>query len=174
MNVAKRIQLKPDEEVLMIVHASLIPLWPKVFLAFVWLTLPFFLLFPLFHMQWFGAGVFFLLLVSGMCYAYRAFVMWYESVFFVTDGRIIDIDQSGLFHRVVSEAGHAQIRDVAYEIHGFWATILRYGDVTMHIRGSQVDLEIFHVRHPAKVHDLINDLRTDSHNDHVKANDLHP
>ena len=47
MDITKLIQLKPKEEVMLIVHGSLIPLWSKIVVAFVWLVLPF-LLFPCF------------------------------------------------------------------------------------------------------------------------------
>jgi uncharacterized membrane protein YdbT with pleckstrin-like domain len=161
MNVANLVQLKPEEEVIMTVHQSLIPWWPKFLLAVLWVLLPFFLLFPLFQMRFWGVMIFLALLVSGAVYALRTFLAWHRSVFIITDRRIIDHDQRGLFSRVVSEAPYSIIQDVSYKISGFWPTILRYGDVTVQIRGNAVNLEIFHVRRPHHVHDLLNDLRLD-------------
>ncbi len=159
MHVSRLIQLKPDEEVLMTVRGSLIPLWSKLTLAFVWLVLPFFLLFPLFHMHLIGVVLFFVLLFSGIVYAFRLYVMWQETVFVLTDQRLIDIDRTGLFGREVSEARYAQVRDVSFAIRGVWPTLFRYGTLTLRIIGSPVDLVVYHVRRPQKPHDLINDLR---------------
>ena len=170
MDVTKLIQLKPEEEVIMVVHGSLIPLWSKIVLAFLWLTMPFFLLFPLFSLHLFGIVLFFVLLGSGLFYSYRAFLSWYQSVFIVTDRRIIDVDRRGIFSRVVSEATFAQIQDASYHIKGIWPTLLRYGNIVIRIVGNGIELEVFNVRHPAKVHDLINDLR----NTHVEGNVVHP
>ncbi len=145
---------------MLIVHGSLIPLWSKIVVAFVWLVLPFFLLFPLFQMRLFGAILFLILLVSALLYAYRTFLVWHDSIFVVSDRRIVDVDRRGLWRRVVSEANLLEIEDVSYVIQGFWATIFRYGTVNVRVKGNNVELQIFNVRRPAKVHDLINDLRS--------------
>ncbi len=164
MDVAKWVQLKSGEEVLAIVRGSLLPFWAKILLAFLWLVLPFFLLFPLFHMHLVGVVVFFLLLFSGIIYAFRLYLTWHETVLILTDLRIIDIDRPGLFGHVVSEARYDQVRDASYRIHGVWATLFRYGTLVIKVTGSQINLEVYNVRHPEKAHDLINDLR------HVETN----
>lgn len=159
MDITKLIKIKSGEEVMLVVHGSLIPLWSKIAVAFVWLVLPFFLLFPLFQMHLFGVVLFFLLLVSALLYAYRTFRIWHDSVFVVSDRRLVDVDRRGLFSRVVSEASLLEVEDVSYVVQGFWATIFRYGTVNVRVKGNNVELQVFNVRRPAKVHDLINDLR---------------
>lgn len=170
MDVSKLIHLKPEEEVLMVVHQSLIPLWPKFLLSFVWLVLPFFLLYPLFQLKTPGIILFLVLLASGLYYAARTFLMWHRSVFVVTDRRLIDVDRRGLFVRVVSEAPYRQVQDVSYSINGLWATIFRYGTLVVEISSNGVNLEVFNVYKPSAVHDLIHDLREE----HGQSNVLHP
>lgn len=159
MDITKLIQLKPNEEVLAVVHGSLIPLASKILLAFVWLVLPFFLLFPLFAMHVVGVVIFFLLLFSAIIYVFRLYLSWQETVFILTDHRMIDIDRPGLFGRVVSEARYDQVRDTSYRIHGVFPTLFRYGTLVIQISGSKINLEVYNVRHPQKTYDLINDLR---------------
>ena len=159
MNVSKYLQLKPDEEVLAIIRGSLIPLWSKITLAFVWLVLPFFLLFPLFQMRLFGVLIFFLLLFSGIIYAFRLYVSWRETVFMVTDLRMIDIDRPGLFGRTISEVRYDQIRDLSYNIKGLWPTLCNYGTLVIEVRGSVINVEVYHVRRLKAVHELLSDLR---------------
>ena len=155
-----KLHLKEGEELILAVHGSLLALAPKIALAFVWLGLPFFLLFPLFHMRTFGVILFVILLLTGGFYAYRLYKMWSDTVFFVTDQRVVDFDRPGLTRHVVSEASLNQIREISYEIDGFWATILRYGTLNIQIRGSEVDLTVFNVRHPSKIQELIHEVRT--------------
>lgn len=159
MDAAKWFALKPGEEVLALVRGSLIPLWSKILLAFIWLVLPFFLLFPLFHMHLIGVIIFFTLLFSGMVYAFRFYVSWHETVMIITDLRIVDVDRPGLFGHVVSEVRYDQIRDASYRIRGVWPTLFHYGTLTIQVSGSKIHLEVYNVRHPQKAHDLINDLR---------------
>lgn len=153
------IQLKANETVLLTVRATLIPWWSRIMLAFVWLVLPFFLLFPLFQMQVFGAIIFIGLLGSGLIYAYRTFLLWHGSVCVITDLRVVDIDRRGIFSRLVSEVALAEIEDVSYAIKGLVPTVFRYGTVTIKVKGSTIALQIYHVRRPLQVHDLLNELR---------------
>ena len=159
MNINGLVQLKPEEDVLLITHQSIIPWIPRVVLAFIWLVLPFFLLFPLFHLGLIGATFFLVLLFSGVLYAIRLTLMWRNSVFIITDRRIIDVDQRGMFSRVVSEAVYAVIADVSYSVRGVLPTVFRFGNVMIQTHGSAVNLEVYRVHRPNMVHDLVNDLR---------------
>lgn len=170
MDASKLIELKGEEQVLLTVHGSLIPLWSKILLAFVWLVLPFFLLFPLFRMHLLGIIIFLLLLFSALLYAYRTFQIWHDSVFLVTDRRLVDMDRRGLWARVVSEVSYPDVEDVSYAIDGLFATIFRYGTLTVQMAGNAVELQVYNVRHPAKVHNLINDLRREEKEKHVSLN----
>jgi uncharacterized membrane protein YdbT with pleckstrin-like domain len=60
---------------------------------------------------------------------FYSFVDYYLDVWIVTNQRIINIEQQGLFSRVVSEQRLNRIQDITSEVRGFWATILHFGDV---------------------------------------------
>jgi hypothetical protein len=74
---------------------------------------------------------------------------WYYSLFIVTDQRLIQITQKGLFHRSVVDLGLSQIQMVNYQIAGLQETLLGFGTIMMQTYVG--DLVIHDVHHPAKI-----------------------
>lgn len=74
---------------------------------------------------------------------------WYYSLFIVTDQRLIQITQKGLFHRSVVDISLSQIQMVNYEIAGLQETLLGFGTLMMQTYVG--DLIIHDVHHPAKI-----------------------
>jgi len=74
---------------------------------------------------------------------------WYFSVYIVTNQRLMQINQKGLFHRSMVGLGLNQIQMVNYEIAGFQETVLGYG--TIMIQTFVGSLTIHEVHHPAKI-----------------------
>jgi len=74
---------------------------------------------------------------------------WYFSVFIVTDQRLIQITQKGLFHRSVVDMGLHQVQMVNYQIAGLQETLLGFGTIVMQTLVG--DLVIHEVHHPAKI-----------------------
>lgn len=63
------------------------------------------------------------------------FITWtnyYLDVWFVTEKRIISIDQVSIFHRRISNLRFDKIQDVSIEMKGVMQTMLKFGDI--HIR----------------------------------------
>jgi uncharacterized membrane protein YdbT with pleckstrin-like domain len=92
---------------------------------------------------------------------------YYLSLQLVTTDRIIDIDQTGLFHREVNELSIDNIQDVTYKQNGIFQSFLGYGNVIVQTAGSEkVSHEgqatggfVFeNCSQPAKVAGIINDL----------------
>lgn len=162
MEAPKYIELKAREEVLDLVQASLLPkLWAFVF-ATGWTVLPFFFLFPLWRQGSWGVILFFVWLVSGIIILSRLYLMWARTVFLVTDMRVVDYDQRGFFHRVVTEARFEQIDEVSVQVKGIIATLFRYGTLRLKLHGAAADIEVERVKRPEHLADLINDLRSQS------------
>ncbi|PJA46270.1 hypothetical protein CO174_00485 [Candidatus Uhrbacteria bacterium CG_4_9_14_3_um_filter_50_9] len=153
------IQLKPEEEVLEVVHEVMLPNSPRLLLYVLVLALPFFFLFPLWREGLWGVIVFFVLLCIGSLLLYRTFFKWSRTVFIISDRRVVDHEQIGFFTRVVSEARFHQIDEVTYRVKGVIPTLFRYGVVRLQLQGSAADIEFKHVKRPARIADLINDLR---------------
>ena len=70
-------------------------------------------------------------------FAFASYVDYYLDVWIVTNQRIIDIEQKGLFSRVVAEQKIDRIQDVTSEIKGFFSTMLDYGNVYVQTAGEK-------------------------------------
>ena len=64
-------------------------------------------------------------------------VYYWLDVWILTNERVIDIEQQGLFHREISEFGVENIQDVTVETPSFFATLLRFGTITIHTAGDK-------------------------------------
>jgi len=62
-------------------------------------------------------------------YGFANFIDYFLDVWIVTNQRVINIEQRGLFARVISEKELGRMQDITSEVKGFWATMLDYGDV---------------------------------------------
>jgi uncharacterized membrane protein YdbT with pleckstrin-like domain len=86
------------------------------------------------------------------------FVIWtnyYLDAWIVTDQRLIDIEQHGLFNRSVSECRLDRIQDVTAEVKGFLPTLLKYGNVTIQTAGEQGRFVMRNVPEPYALKDII-------------------
>ena len=88
-------------------------------------------------------------LAVGLILTLPGWISWYYSVFIVTNQRLIQITQKGLFHRSVVDMGLNQIQMVNYEISGFQETLLGFGTIMMQTFVG--DLIIHDVHHPAHI-----------------------
>lgn len=82
-------------------------------------------------------------------------------VWIITDHRIIDVRQNGFFSRSVSEMRLGRIQDVSSEIHGFWPTMLHYGNVIVQTAGESNKLFFEEVAHPEHIRDILMELTHD-------------
>ena len=78
-----------------------------------------------------------------------SWIGWYFSIFIVTDRRLIQITQKGLFHRTVIDMGLGQIQMVNYQVAGLQETLLGFGTIMMQTNVG--DLVIHEIHHPAKI-----------------------
>lgn len=84
--------------------------------------------------------ILYLLIVYLLVIALVAFVFWidyYLDAWVITNQRIIDIEQKGMFRREVSEFMFYRIQDITVEIPSFTATLLKYGNVVVHTAGEK-------------------------------------
>lgn len=78
-----------------------------------------------------------------------SWISWYFSVFIVTDQRLIQITQKGLFNRSVIDMRLNQIQMVNYQIAGLQETLLGFGTIMMQTFVG--DLVIHEIHHPASI-----------------------
>ena len=86
-----------------------------------------------------------------------AFVLWmdyYLDVWIVTNTRVIDVEQKGMFRREVSEFMLSRIQDITVEIPSFVATLLHYGNLRVQTAGEK-GFTAYDIPHVDKVKDII-------------------
>ncbi|MFA6099468.1 MAG: PH domain-containing protein [Patescibacteria group bacterium] len=155
-------QLKDEEQIRAMVRRHAVTLVGKLLLAMVLIVVPFFLLFPLFNLGIFGVIVFAIVILVGVVLAARTLFVWDNDVLIITNQRIVDVDQRGLFSRHVSEASLNMIQDVSWKKQGFWHTLFRMGDVKVQTAGATSTIQGENLPRPEKVHELINDVRNEA------------
>lgn len=88
-----------------------------------------------------------------------SWITWYFSIYIVTDQRLIQVMQKGMFHRSVVDMSLSQIQMVNYEISGLEQTLLGFGTIMMQTLVG--DLVIHEVHKPAKIQKKILEILRD-------------
>lgn len=89
----------------------------------------------------------------------KAFGMWtdyYLDIWIVTNRRIIDVEQKGFFHRDIAtilELG--KIEDVKTVQHGFFATMLDFGDIQVQTAGARDEFIMEGMANPRYIEHVI-------------------
>ncbi len=104
---------------------------------------------PLFALS---ASTFFLM---GWLFTFQLFIDWWLDMFILTDKRILDIEQKGLFGRVVSELRLYRAQDVTAEINGFWHSMFDYGTIFVQTAGEIERFKFEYISHPNLVAKMI-------------------
>jgi len=80
---------------------------------------------------------------------------YYLDVWIVTNRRIIDIEQRGLFSRDVATMQLSKIQDITTEIHGLFATTMKFGDLHVQTAGNEREFVIHGVSNPNEVREKL-------------------
>ncbi len=83
------------------------------------------------------------------------FTNYYLDVLIVTNQRIIDVDQVGLFARDIATAPLQNIEDVKIETLGIIATMVNYGNLYLQTAGGDKEIVIRGIKNPEYVKKLI-------------------
>jgi hypothetical protein len=81
---------------------------------------------------------------------------WYYSVYIVTDRRILEIKQKGLFNRAVNDWAHNQVSNMSYHIPGLQAVMFSYGTIT--VRTWTGDLVMNSIYKPTKIYAQLTEI----------------
>ncbi len=83
------------------------------------------------------------------------FLMWYYTVYIVTNQRIRQVTQRGFFGKDVVELGLSKIQSISYNIPGLGGEIFRFGTIV--VQTYVGDLIINKVEHPEKIYNKLQD-----------------
>jgi len=166
MNLGELIKQKSYEHIVYSIRRHPITFIPIAFLFLVLLLVPLILYFVILNifpalLEGPRSYPLLVLLTSGYILTmyllfFVRFIDYYLDLWIVTNDRIIDVEQHNLFARSITELDLFRIQDVTVETHGFFATIVNYGDVYVKTASSNTHIVFYAVGHPNKIReDLI-------------------
>lgn len=91
-------------------------------------------------------------------YGFLVWIDYYFDIWIITDERIINIEQKGLFMRQISEADYTKIQDVTAQIEGFLPTVINYGDVYIQTAAEKERFVFRTISRPYQIKDLLMQL----------------
>lgn len=95
----------------------------------------------------------------------NGFIDFYLDVYIITDRRIVDIVQNGLFKREISELNLRMIQDVSAHVDGIFPTLLHYGNINIQTAAEVPNFSFKKIPHPYEISKKILDL----HEDYLKT-----
>jgi len=149
MHLAALIKQKPYEHVEYLIRRHWITFVPKVLLILTLTSIPiilYFLLNALFPTLINGPIIYVAAILLASTYYlglsilfFTQFVEFYLDIMIITNDRLIDAEQHGLFSRSIAELDLFHIQDVTADIHGLFSTLFNYGDITIKTASSTVN-----------------------------------
>ncbi len=86
---------------------------------------------------------------------FLVFTDYYLDILIVTNQRIIDVEQKGMFARDIATAPLGSIQDVKIEILGIIATMFNFGNLHLQTAGGTKEIVIHGIKNPEYVKKLI-------------------
>lgn len=150
-----------NEEIILVLRQHPITLLKKVGIIFFMVLFPIFFphlaLVDFFPASYQGAMILgWYTLTLG--FALEAFLVWFFSVFIITDERIIDVDFLSLIFKDISSAKIDAIQDISSKTAGALASIVDYGTVYIQTAGESTEIQFENVPQPSKVAAILNEL----------------
>jgi len=111
-----------------------------------------------------GGSIFFLF---AWLFLFQAFIDYYLDMWIVTNKRILDIEQTGLFNRRVSELRLYRIQDVTATVNGALHTVFNYGNVEIQTAGEKERFDFEDVPNPNQVAKVVMQLAELDRKEHL-------
>lgn len=93
--------------------------------------------------------------LAGLLLFLYHFILWYFTIYIVTDQRIRQVTQRGFFGKDVVELRLSKVQNISYNIPGFSGEVFKFG--TIIIQTFVGDLVINMVEHPDKIYNKLQD-----------------
>ena len=145
----------PDESIIFVLRRHPWTLFKSGF-AIVILLLLLTAFFIKFQGSWVTSWAVFILGPISLYLALRAWFLWSNSIYVLTNQRLLAVDQRGWFDRKVGEIALADILKISHEVKGAGATMFNLGDVAIIASGAtEADLTLSAVYDPYEVQQRI-------------------
>lgn len=108
----------------------------------------------------FSSIIWYMALWLGMFHALTIYTL---NTVIITDQRIINSEQKGLFNRKTSELNSNRIQDVSVHTNGIIETLLKFGNVTVQSASSETHFIFYQIPKPERVKEVIVKTATSLH-----------
>ena len=101
---------------------------------------------------------------------FYGFLMWIDywlDVWIVTDQRVVNIEQKGLFSRHVSELHFHTVQDITSKVQGVIPTLLNYGDVEVQTAAEKTRFLFRHVPDPYAIKAMLVERQRDIYRESI-------
>jgi hypothetical protein len=177
MNLAAFIRQKPDERLVLQIRRYWLTFVPTLIIFTILFLLPFIIsiaariLLP--DLTPLSDTIRLLLTLTGSVYCllillifYSSFVVFHLDLSIITNERLVDMEQKGLFSRVISEMDLYQVQDVTTEIKGVFPSVFNYGTLIVENASATVKFVLHKVKDPNKLREIILDLANEDRRIH--------
>ena len=170
-----------NEEVLHIIHRHWFNILSHFFiiLIFSFLLLASLLAFPILFPEMLNAvnARFFLFVENTFfifvwLFGFLTWIDYYFDVWIITNERIVNIEQKGLFVRHISELNFLNVQDVTATVEGLLPTVLNYGDVSVQTAGAENRFLFRQVSDPYQIKDLVMKLAQNANQNSRQSSNL--
>ena len=96
--------------------------------------------------------------LSVALFFYSYFVTFYLDMVIITNDRLMEISQSNLFNRSISEMDIFRVQDATSEVKGFFASVFNYGDLLIQDASAVTKFKFNHVHDPDNLRQKILEL----------------
>ncbi|MFA6547875.1 MAG: PH domain-containing protein [Candidatus Magasanikbacteria bacterium] len=155
MSLAKKINLRQNEEIILIVKAFFFTYFWLYLFGFAFLSGASFFMFWLFSQGAWGYVLYGLAMFVGLFIIFRTWYFNNKNFSIITTERLINVNRVGWFDEYLSVIHFNDIVDVYVRRKGFLPNILNYGSVTIETDDEQASLELNQVKYPQRILDLI-------------------
>lgn len=165
MTYSNVIKQKSYEKIIYLLRRDVITFIPYILLLLILLVAEYGLyyllktLFPILFINQIGLAAMIILgsiyTLSVWLFFFTGFVNYYLDMWIITNDRLIDIRQEGLFARTVAELDLFRVQDVTSECKGFFATAFDYGNVYVQTAGSKERFVFRNIPQPHLIREAI-------------------
>lgn len=92
-------------------------------------------------------------LFLGLVLFFYHFILWYFTIYIVTDQRIRQVTQRGFFGKDVIDLRLSKVQNISYNIPGFSGEVFKFGTIV--IQTFVGDLVIHNVEHPDNIYNKL-------------------
>lgn len=154
-----RKQLRTDEQVECILRRFPLAYWKSILSILLLILLPAIFFFQLLEYGKVGAWTIVAAWLIAALWFARSFFLWSLDSMVLTNQRLIDLDQRGIFFREISECALEAIQDVRVQQKGIAAHLFDYGTIKVQTASRDEHFELTHVKQPVQMQELLFTIR---------------